>query len=694
MPTDESGDGGGDGRGGGGRSGAGSSSSNSSNSNSSNSSNSSGSTSTARRIRKRMKGATGKLVAQDAAVRSEALAGASSTLLGIWTKIIKITPGLTDAIDKMKRSLRPVGKAIGKSVVPIFQAVAEVVETVSDAFLSLPGPVKAAIGAAFLLVTALTVGIGIAMTFATAISVVASTLGVLLAPILLVIGALALLFAAWKADIGGMREIVSNVVATVKKLIADFVAFVRPRVMAFLGKLSTLWRTHFSEILSETKETVNTLMPVFQAAMAYLQTVTKVVWNVISTVILQRIDEILSFVRAAMAVLRGDFGEAFQIIAGLFQRTVDRFAGLAGALFAILGDILTVFMGFAMSLSALLAKLNARVVNRFRLMMEVAIARVKTGLNQMVGFWESAANSIIGVVNDLGETIARNLNSMIEEVNSLLPDSMQFDPIEFEGFGDISIEDPFEVRSRQEIEAAAEGRLQDRLDAIDRAKQEQMKSISKAIDSFFGTSGPESGGSDGSGSSGGSGGSGGSGDGFGGMFGRSGGSDGPGSQFINTGGSGSSSGSDGPLSGLGDSSSGSGSSLPGMGSSSSRTCCCPTETRGSKTGTGKSLPGLGDSSTGTSSPSNAIVDPSNVVSGPFSPPRPNASGGDSSSGPNPGAVEPPTPPIISDLSGGTEVNIERMEVNSDAPAPNTRHDSRNLSEDIASEFGSQLDNVR
>ncbi len=616
-----------------------------------------------------------------------AMGSVSGGLITIWKEIIEGVPELQLAFEKITGSLGDIGDALGKSVVPVFEVLADVLRTVADGFMSLSGPVKAGIGMLFTLGSALILGVTAASTFATAIAGVVSVLGSLLAPILLVIGALALLFAAWKADIGGMREIVSNVVATVKQLIADFVAFVRPRVMAFLNKLSTLWRTHFSQILSETKETVNTLMPVFQAAMAYLQTVTKVVWNVISTLFLQHIDGILTLVRAAMAALRGDFGEALQIIAGFFKRTVDRFAGLAGKIVAILGDILTVFMGFAMSLSALLAKLNARVVNRFRLMMEVAIARVKTGLNQMVGFWESAANSIVRVVNDVADTIQQKFNTVAKELNQFLPESMEIGTVEFGGFEQISIDKPFEVRSRTEIEAAAERRLQDRLDGIDRAKREQMKAISKAIDNFFGKSGPKSGGSDESS------GSGGSGDGFGGMFGRSGGSDGPGSQFINTGGSGSSSGSDGPLSGLGDSSSGSGSSLPGMGSSSSRTCCCPTETRGSKTGTGKSLPGLGDSSTGTSSPSNAIVDPSNVVSGPFSPPRPNA-GSDSSSGSSPGAVEPPTPPIISDLSGGTEVNIEQLQVTSDAPAPNTRHDSRNLSEDIASEFGSQLDNVR
>lgn len=510
------------------------------------------------------------------------------------SRIIDNTPKLKKRKERVKTSINRVARSLGETLVPAFEAGADIAERVADVFTDLPGPMRAFI--------AMALGIAVALaTVVPAAATVAVALTNISLPVLALIALGAALYAAWQYNLFGMRDTIS-----------EFVGVVQPLVARFVKRFRALWNTHLKPLFGETKQTMNALAPVFKAIFAVITTVTKAAWALISTLILQRLDTILTFVRAGLALLRGDWEGAWDIIAGYVERTMDRIAGLVGRLGAIFGDILKVVVRFSSHFGALLARLGATHVSAYETMMALAKTRVKQGLNAVVSLYETAANSIIRVINGLAGSIERQFNEIVSGLNDFLPNHVDLPTVEFGTVGRLRIDSPFEARGRDAILRDAQRRIQDRFDAIERKRKRGVEEATSRIEDVFGTA-------------------------------------------VR-------------------------SSSSKAGSKSSTPSSSPGSNIGSKD-SGGALPGIGKRS------GKELIRTNQPTACSRQKPLPSTS---LSGGTGGASITPGISPTGAGESQTSNVNIERMVVNSGAPAPNSRRDSHQLADDISAKFADKM----
>ncbi|WP_323190450.1 phage tail tape measure protein [Halostella sp. PRR32] len=287
-----------------------------------------------------------------------------------------------------KNRLRNVAIQIGQNLLPAVSGVLQYVNRAISAFSSLNSESDGMIGTVGLVATALggfavaaSSAVAAAGGMTAVLGAVGSALTVLTGPVGIAIAAIALLTGAWKADMGNIQSHTKRVLSfvqnlirttltrirtwwsqngkqivqtaksafnTVKNTIKGVLMFVwKQLVKPILTSIQQFWKQHGKALMGETKQTFNSIMGHIKTVLGFLwnniikpilaviqtawskwgdeiMTVVEAVFGYVDLIITQNIDHIVTTIRVALALLRGDWGEAWDLIAGFFERTWDR----------------------------------------------------------------------------------------------------------------------------------------------------------------------------------------------------------------------------------------------------------------------------------------------------------------------------------------------------------------------------------
>lgn len=101
----------------------------------------------------------------------------------------------------------------------------------------------------------------------TAMSGIVSALAAIAGPVTAVIAIIAALVIAWQTDFNGMRDTVSNCMATIQSIIQNVTTIVQTIVTTVLNFITTAWQTNFFNIQGITTAVFNTIQVFIQDAL-------------------------------------------------------------------------------------------------------------------------------------------------------------------------------------------------------------------------------------------------------------------------------------------------------------------------------------------------------------------------------------------------------------------------------------------
>lgn len=212
-------------------------------------------------------------------------------------------------------------------------------------------------------------GFAIGLTGLLVVSAIATALGLLLNPIVLVAGAIALLYTAYQTNFMGIRDIVNQAVVF---------------IMAILQTLQAFWTEHG------------------HAIMLIVQGVFQFIWGVIQVVM----GLIIGVITTALAVLRGDWAGAWEAIKAM---TSNVWAGIKniidGAVKAIIGAIQGLAQGVGRWLEeawnkakeyASKIKDTLSQISPFHKSSPSLVEYVEMGTDKITDYYRALANTING----------------------------------------------------------------------------------------------------------------------------------------------------------------------------------------------------------------------------------------------------------------------------------------------------------
>lgn len=244
-------------------------------------------------------------------------------------------------------------------------------------------------GVAMVLGGAVVIAIGSAMASAIAI----------VAPILTMIAVGTALYSAWESDFGGIRDVVTSVLAAIQDTI-----------QAVLRWMVDFWASHGSAILADSQQTFSTIQTIITTILQIVQTViggvlTTVagIWRdhgaTISTIVRGAWETIHGSIRAVLtiiqglttsvlAILRGDWSGAAQAIATTAITLKDDLERVFGGIQTTLG---TIMRGLVDSITGVLRDLARQAVGLGRNIIDGIIDGVGRGVGALVRAVERAA---------------------------------------------------------------------------------------------------------------------------------------------------------------------------------------------------------------------------------------------------------------------------------------------------------------
>lgn len=268
-------------------------------------------------------------VQETAAARTRGLHGAWETLSGLLeTFMIRVgTPLVENTITPMARRLT---------------TLMERVMELDPKWIQLGTSIAIAAAAAGpMLVIAGQMAGGLSTLISLA-GVVGPAIGSLSVPILLVVGVLALLAAAWINDWGGIRETTSTVVNAVRDVIVSILGGqVMPFIQSILGILTTWWTENYALIQQTTETVLNAIQTVITAVLSVIQAVWSAhgdeimrivgnAWIIIQTTVETTIRLVLGIIRTVMQLINGDWSGAWETIKSTASTVWDGIKAIVG----------------------------------------------------------------------------------------------------------------------------------------------------------------------------------------------------------------------------------------------------------------------------------------------------------------------------------------------------------------------------
>ena len=341
-------------------------------------------------------------------------------LSGALGQAARESDGLENVMGNLKQSgtnaLAALGQPLLEMLIPVFQALGDIIKGVADWFGTLPGPIKEFIVMIGGVVTA--VGF-LAPIFLSLQAIFTTSIGAMITAALPIIGTAAAIAAAvaavvvilkylWETN-EGFRNAVTAVWEAISSVINTVVSEISNFIMSIFGTVVTWWTENQELIRSITDAVWTSISAIISAAMTVLgplieggwntiQIITSTVWEVIKTVVETAINVVLGIIKAVMQILTGDWSGAWETIKSVGETIWNGIASVIG----------TIFNGIAQVLSNIWNTISTVASNVWN--------GIKSTLS---GIFDGISSSVSSVFNGIRDTISNIWNSIQSTASSI-----------------------------------------------------------------------------------------------------------------------------------------------------------------------------------------------------------------------------------------------------------------------------------
>ena len=341
-------------------------------------------------------------------------------LSGALGQAARESDGLENVMGNLKQSgtnaLAALGQPLLEMLIPVFQALGDIIKGVADWFGTLPGPIKEFIVMIGGVVTA--VGF-LAPIFLSLQAIFTTSIGAMITAALPIIGTAAAIAAAvaavvvilkylWETN-EGFRNAVTAVWEAISSVINTVVGEISNFIMSIFGTVVTWWTENQELIRSITDAVWNGISAIISAAMTVLgpliegawnniQIITSTVWEVIKTVVETAINVVLGIIKAVMQILTGDWSGAWETIKSVGETIWNGIASVIG----------TIFNGIAQVLSNIWNTISTVASNVWN--------GIKSTLS---GIFDGISSSVSSVFNGIRDTISNIWNGIKSTASSV-----------------------------------------------------------------------------------------------------------------------------------------------------------------------------------------------------------------------------------------------------------------------------------
>ena len=341
-------------------------------------------------------------------------------LSGALGQAARESDGLENVMGNLKQSgtnaLAALGQPLLEMLIPVFQALGDIIKGVADWFGTLPGPIKEFIVMIGGVVTA--VGF-LAPIFLSLQAIFTTSIGAMITAALPIIGTAAAIAAAvaavvvilkylWETN-EGFRNAVTAVWEAISSVINTVVSEISNFIMSIFGTVVTWW-TENQELIRSITDAVWTgisaiisavmtvLGPLIEGTWNNIQIITSTVWEVIKTVVETAINVVLGIIKAVMQILTGDWSGAWETIKSVGETIWNGIASVIG----------TIFNGIAQLLSNIWNTISTVASNVWN--------GIKSTLS---GIFDGISSSVSSVFNGIRDTISNIWNSIQSTASSI-----------------------------------------------------------------------------------------------------------------------------------------------------------------------------------------------------------------------------------------------------------------------------------
>jgi prophage lambdaSa04, tail tape measure protein, family len=344
-------------------------------------------------------------------------------LSGALGQAARESDGLENVMGNLKQSgtnaLAALGQPLLEMLIPVFQALGDIIKGVADWFGTLPAPIKEFIVIIGAVVTAVGVLAPIFLTMQAAATALGLSIGGMIAAALPIIATAAAIAAAvaavvvilkylWETN-EGFRNAVTAVWEAISSVINTVVSEISNFIMSIFGTVVTWW-TENQELIRSITDAVWTgisaiisaamtvLGPLIEGAWNNIQIITSTVWEVIKTVVETAINVVLGVIKAVMQILTGDWSGAWETIKSVGETIWNGIASVIG----------TIFNGIAQVLSNIWNTISTVASNVWN--------GIKSTLS---GIFDGISSSVSSVFNGIRDTISNIWNSIQSTASSI-----------------------------------------------------------------------------------------------------------------------------------------------------------------------------------------------------------------------------------------------------------------------------------
>ena len=351
-------------------------------------------------------------------------------LSGALGQAARESDGLENVMGNLKQAgtnaLSAIGQPLLEMLIPVFQALGNIIKGVADWFGTLPGPIKEFVVILGTVVTAVGVIAPTFLTLQAAATALELSIGGMIAAALPIIGTAAAIAAAvaavvvilkylWETN-EGFRNAVTAVWEAISSVINTVVGEISNFIMSIFGTVVTWWTENQELIRSITDAVWNGISAIISAVMTVIgpliegewnniQIITSTVWEVIKTVVETAINVVLGVIQAVMQIITGDWSGAWETIKGVFSTVWQ----------AIQSIVQTIFSAIQSYISNILNGISGTVSNIWNGIKDT-ISNVLNAISSTVSsVWEGIKSTISGAINGAKDAVS----SAIEAIKGL-----------------------------------------------------------------------------------------------------------------------------------------------------------------------------------------------------------------------------------------------------------------------------------
>ena len=375
-------------------------------------------------------------------------------LSGALGQAARESDGLENVMGNLKQSgtnaLAALGQPLLEMLIPVFQALGNIIKGVADWFGTLPGPIKEFIVMIGGVVTA--VGF-LAPIFLSLQAIFTTSIGAMITAALPIIGTAAAIAAAvaavvvilkylWETN-EGFRNAVTVVWEAISSVINTVVGEISNFIMSIFGTVVTWWTENQELIRSITDAVWNGISAIISSVMTVIgpliegewnniQIITSTVWEVIKTVVETAINVVLGIIKAVMQIITGDWSGAWETIKSVGETIWNGIASVIGTIFNGIAHLLsniwntistvasTVWNGIKSTLSGIFDGISSSVSSVFN------------GIRDTISnIWNSIQSTASSIWNGIKDTIGNAINGAKDLVGSAIEAIKGFFNFEF-----------------------------------------------------------------------------------------------------------------------------------------------------------------------------------------------------------------------------------------------------------------------